>query len=58
MLDTITDMLMAKGVGDNVINDLINIDLLLRGSPRLSSIENKLIFSAVQTFIAESKRFT
>ncbi len=54
----ITDMLLAKGVSDDVVNEMININLLLKGSPRLSPNENKQIFSIVQTFIAESKRFT
>ena len=52
MLDSITDILANKGLGD-----MLNIDLLLKGSDRLSLNENKLIFGHVQTFIAESKRF-
>ncbi len=52
MLDSITDLLTANG-----LTDRINVDLLLYGSNRLSDDNNKKLFSFVQRFIAESKRF-
>ena len=53
MLDTITNILTAKGMNDNDID----ITLLLRGSKALSYEENVAIFNAVHLFIIESKRF-
>ncbi len=53
MLDSITDLLASNG-----INDQIDVDLLLCGSDRLNVDNNKKLFSYVQIFIAESKRFS
>ncbi len=53
MLDSITDLLAGKG-----ITDPINVNLLLYGSDRLNEENNKKLFSYVQLFIAESKRFS
>ncbi len=57
MIDSITDVFLSKGVREEVIDEMLNIELLLRGTPRLSTEDNKQIFSSVHTFIAESKRF-
>ena len=53
MLDTITNILEGKGMGD----DDISIELLLMGSSALNYNENVQIFDAVQLYITESKRF-
>ena len=53
MIDNITNILSRN----NLDEDLLTIDLLLYGSNVLSLEDNKLVFSSVQTFIAESKRF-
>ncbi len=53
MLDTVTNILINKGMGD----DDITIDLLLRGNNALTYEENSQIFAAVHLFIIESKRF-
>ncbi len=53
MLDNITALLEAKGLSENDID----IRLLLYGSENLSYESNCQIFSYVQTFIGESKRF-
>ncbi len=53
MLDTITNILEGKGMGENDIS----IELLLMDSNTLNYNENGQIFDAVQLFITESKRF-
>ncbi len=58
MLDTITAMLETRGMDMGEIDQYINVDLLLKGSPDLTYEENTIIFKSVQTFIKESKRFS
>ena len=53
MLDNITALLEANDLNENDID----IRLLLYGSENLSYESNSQIFSYVQTFIGESKRF-
>ena len=53
MLDNITNLLEAN----NLSEEDIDIRLLLYGSEDLSYESNCQIFSYVQTFIGESKRF-
>ena len=53
MLDSISDLLVANG-----LQDTFNVDLLLYGTDQLSEENNKKLFSFVQLFIAESKRFS
>ncbi len=54
MLDSITDLIDSKGLADQLD---IDINLLLYGSDLLKEEENARIFSFVQLFIIESKRF-
>ncbi len=58
MLDSITDLLQAKGMAQNVIDDMLGVNLLLKGSSRLSDAENIQIFQLVHIFVSDSKRFT
>ncbi len=58
MLDSITDLLLAKGFAQNTIDEMLGVDLLLRGSEELSSDENIQIFKLVHIFISDSKRFS
>ncbi len=58
MLDSITAVLEAKGMDGGEIDQFIDVNLLLKGNADLSYEENTQIFSSVQTFIKESKRFT
>ena len=57
MLDSITDILLAKGLSQPVVDDMLGVDLLLKGHPTLSINENERIFKCVQIFIGDSKRF-
>ncbi len=58
MIDSVTDLLMTKGFSDIEIENMLDVHLLLRGSPMLSDAENCRIFGFVQVFISDSKRFT
>ncbi len=58
MLDSITDILLAKGLSQQMADDMLGVDLLLKGDPILSIEENERIFKCVQIFINDSKRFT
>ena len=58
MLDSITDILLAKGLSQQMIDDMLGVDLLLKGDPFLTTDENERIFKCVQIFINDSKRFT
>ncbi len=53
MLDSITDLLLDRGLNEN----LLDIDLLLYGSDLLSHEDNVKVFSFVHSFIKSSKRF-
>ncbi len=53
MLDSITDLLLDRGLNEN----LLDIDLLLYGTDLLSHEDNVKIFSLVHSFIKTSKRF-
>ena len=53
MLDSITDLLLDRGIDE----DLLDINLLLYGSDQLSHDDNVKIFSFVHTFIKDSNRF-
>ncbi len=57
MLDSITDILLAKGLSQQVVDDMLGVDLLLKGHLTLSVNENERIFKCVQIFIGDSKRF-
>ncbi len=57
MLDSISAILEAKGMGMGEIDQFIDVNLLLKGSADLTYEENTNIFKSVQTFIKESKRF-
>ena len=57
MLDSVTDILLAKGLSQQMIDDMLSVDLILKGDPILSTEENERIFKCVQIFINDSKRF-
>ncbi len=57
MIDSITDILLNKGLNQTQIDDMLDVQLLLKGSNNLSQKENENIFQAVHIFISDSKRF-
>ncbi len=57
MLDSVMDVLLAKGLSEADIDEINNINLYLRGSPRLTPTENARIFKSVHIFLEDSGRF-
>ena len=57
MLDSVMDILIGKGLTEAEIDEINNVDLYLRGSPRLSPTENARIFKSVHIFLEDSGRF-
>ncbi len=59
MLDSVMDVLIyiGKGLSEAEIDEINNVDLYLRGSPRLTLIENARIFKNVHIFLEDSGRF-
>ncbi len=57
MLDSVMDVLLGKGLSEAEIDEINNLDLYLKGSPRLTLCENARIFKAVHIFLEDSGRF-
>ena len=57
MLDSINDLLIHKGMTQAQVDNMLDVDLLLRGSNALTVEENERVFDAVHIFISDSKKF-
>ncbi len=57
MLDSVMDVLLGNNRTEADIDEINNINLYLRGSPRLTLNENTRIFKAVHIFLEDTGRF-
>ncbi len=57
MLDTIHDILVGSGFSNEQADAMVDIDLLLKGNPNLSTDINSAIIKTVYKFISASHRF-
>ncbi len=57
MLDSVMDVLLDNNRTEADIDEINNINLYLRGSPRLTLNENTRIFKAVHIFLEDTGRF-